>query len=384
MTNAEKNTQEGKVVEPVKAEEAAPVEKVEKAEKLSTRDALEVAIAGTKTEKELQDENKGSSREGSHRKTREKAGKEADEHRTDAATGGSGESAKEPGLQPPAEYTPEEKADFLGLSRKGQEAQLRLDKSRKAKLHEITTANEEYKPYRQLADSLTPYLKAHGIKESSEVAIKKALTMWQEFETGDPRQAAAEYLRAKGIEPPKELLQGKEADDGFAEKINPLQNDIKELKNRQAQNDIQAATVVFQKAWTEFELEKNAAGKNKFPDVDGNTESGLKMASSIGSLVSGQSVLSKQFIANAKSRIPDLTLPRLYQEAYRYLGGRVDDSEAPRSQDSQQHIVQSRRAASSVPGKSVAPINNGIVKKFKSRKEATAAALEQLREQEGH
>lgn len=389
MTNEAKSTEENKAVTEEVTQETA-VEKVEKAEGLSPRDALEVAIQGTKTEKELKDEQveRKPTRDTVIRKGREKERKAGDSNRESADQGGAGEQgateSKQPSLEPPSEYTPEEKADFLALSRKGQEAQLRLDKSRKSKLDEIRSATEEHKSYKQLADTLTPYLKVHGVKEPSEVALKKAIHMWLEFENGDPKAAAAAYLQAKGIKPPKELLEASGENSLFDEKITSLQNELKEIKTRSVQNDVEAAKVVLQKAWIEFETEKNAAGKPKFPDADGNTESGLRMASSIGSLVSGQNELSKQFIANVQSRIPGLTLPRLYTEAYRYLGGRVDDSEAPRSQDSQQHIVQSRRAASSVPGKSVAPTSNGVIKKFKSRKEATAAALEQLREQEGH
>lgn len=345
---------------------------IEKPKGLSLRDALEVAIVATEDKKEnerVRTGNASSSDSSEEGGSKEEAVSARD---TDAKV-----PSEEPKYEPPAEYTAEEKRYFSELSRKAQEAQLRLDKSRKTKIEEIKAAQREYDYVRRLAESVNPYIKARGLKESPEVALTKAVEMWREFEEGDPKRAAAEYLRAKGIEPPKELLQEIQANP-YEEQLAPLQSELNQIKQRIAQEDYARAGQSLNQAWSAFEQTKNAAGSARFPDLN-NNEAGLQLASNIGSLVSGATALSQQFIANVQARIPGASYLDLMAEAYRYLGGRVDESSTSKSQTSQDHLLKSNRAASSVPGRS-ASVNGSVgVKKYKTYREAAAAALEQLK-----
>lgn len=358
----------------------------EESEGLSRRDALEVAVAAVK-DKESQNERSdgdvdraGSNDRGRASSSEPVEGKEGG----DIESGGTDAAG---GLQPPSEFSKEEKEDFYASSRKAQEAALRLHSKRQQVFSEIqrdkalvAREKEELKSLRDLSSSMEPYLKAVGVKKPTEVALKEALGMWKEFNDGDPREAAAAYLEAKGIEVPQGLIDPEKKQD--TQKNTDLQNRLSQLENVISAGQTQAVRQVLGQAWNLFETEKNAAGKPTFPDIASDTEEAKKLAGSIGSLVSGRTDLSKQFIALARERIPNLDYRGLLKEAYKYLGGKVDESsQTTRSQDSQKHIVNAGRASLSKPGRGAAIESNGSVKKFKTRREAYAAALEQLKEE---
>lgn len=363
VLDADKDSQweERQVEAAAKAVEEEP--KAEEAKGLSLRDALEVAFEANKEPK--------------HEKT---VTKETSVDVVPRDAGTETERTK-PKYSPPAEWTKEEKEDFQSSSEKAQEAALRLHQRRQSKLEEIKAASKEYQEIKALADSMAPYLKAIGVKEPTEVALKKALAMWRELEEGDPKAAAAAYLQAKGIEVPKELL-NTSLEKTTDEKNSPLIQRLSAVEKEIASQKQAEFGSVLNQAWQAFEQEKNAAGKPKYPDVD-ESESGLKLASNIGSLVGGQTDLSKQFIANCRARIPDLTYPRLIAEAYRWCGGKVDESSASRTQETQKHLARSSRAASSVPGRGAPVSRSGQEKKFSSYREAAQAALTDLKEAEG-
>lgn len=378
------------VLEENKAVDEQPIESVEKEttetekpEGLTLRDALEVGLEATKSNESKKEANEPR-RDGKGSSNQTKIEVQKGANSTGKTTGSEPTSTSDaPPLKPPAEYTKEEAEDFLQLSRKGQEAAIRIHQGRTGKLEEVKAAISELNHLKKLNEDVTPFLKAMGVKESSPVAIQKALQMWKEFEEApDPRKAAANYLRAKGVEIPKEFLSNEGADK-IDPKIASLQEELKNVTDRLAQEDRAKVEATLNQAWSSFESEKNAAGTVRFPSLT-NTEEGLKLSSNIGSLVSGQSDLSRQFIANAKARIPDLTYPKLFEEAYKWYGGKVDDSEAPRSQSQDtNHIARSRRAASSVPGRGAQTASKGPAKKFGSYREAAAAALAEIKESEG-
>lgn len=341
---------------------------------LSLRDALEVAVEATKEIKEDVSEDRGADQTGATE--------------SPAVDGGGREKAStdtgRPALQAPAEWSADEKIDFTTSTPKQQEAALRLHKARQGTLNEIRAAKKDLDDTKRLTETLAPYIKAIGLKKPTEVALKEAIEMWREFEEGDPDKAAVAYLQAKGRDVPKELLARAQANGPAApdpEKV-ALQNRLSSVETKIAREETAKASAVLGGAWNLFEQETNAAGIARFPDL-GNTESGIRLASNIGSLVGGQTALSQQFIANAKSRIPGLTYPQLLAEAYKYCGGRVDDSPAPRSQDSQKHIAISRRAASSVPGRGAPGASGTAPKKFKTYREAAEQAMRDLKEAEG-
>ena len=287
-------------------------------------------------------------------------------------------------LKAPAEWTAEEKADFEASSRKQQEAALRLHHSRHKTIEEIKTEKERLKAeknenekYRQLRDRIVPFAKNRGGEENIDQRLIDALDIINDLDKA-PKKTVAAILKAKGIETPKELLDDA---DLTTNQIDSLRSQVNSLITEREQEKAQAQVQILGRAFSDFEQAKNAAGSSKFPDVN-ESETGLRLASNIGSLVSGKTELSKQFIASVQSRIPNLSYTRLLEEAYRYLGGKVDDSTA-RPEDTQAHLKKSNRAASSVPAGGRASSVSGPIKKFKSRRDATAAALAEIREREG-
>ena len=342
MSNEEN---EQPTVEIIDAPQKEFVEVEEKPEGMSLRDALEVAHTAA-TDKE------------------EPEPKEKEEKVVAQATN---ETPKElPAYNPPADWNAEERADFLASTRKQQEAALRLNKSRSSKIYEIQKATEEYRDTKALAESIAPYIKAMGLKESPQVALQKATTLWKEFEYAeDPKKAAAQYLLAKGIEPPKEWLSEKSFDPS-EEKIRALQEEVNAVKARQVQEDQSRRQSYILQTWNAFENTKNASGNLRYPDLAKPT--GPQLADDIGSLVRGDTDYSKQFIARVQRRIPDPTPLQLIHEAYRISGGQVDDSITPKSQSATNHLQKAKRAASSRPGSSVGVSANGSTdKKFDLR-----------------
>ena len=355
MSQGERQMENENTKEVVEVKEATEDTKLEENKGVSRREALEVAIESLKPENKVE----APKVEIIEPKVEEKPTQTA------------------PPLSPPAEYNAEEKADFAMLSRKNQEAALRLHKSRQSKLEEIKAESAELQWAKDIAKEVTPFLKARGDKEPPYSQIVKALKMVNEVDS-NTKGAVAQILEAKGIKVPEGFLDENPnviPDKLLQEKIAPLQEELNSVKARLAQEDQAKNEAFLFQNWQAFEQEKNASGKLKYPDL-ANPETGLHLASNIGSLVSGKTEMSKQFIANAEARIPDLTFPKLMLEAYRFFGGKVDESEAPRSQKPQNnHLAISRRAASSIPGRGVQTASVGSEKKFSSRREALAHAL---------
>lgn len=328
-------------------------ETVQQSEGLSLRDALEVALEAEKEEVPAPEE----------------AEQEAVQEE---------KKPELPPLEPPAEWEKEDKELFHQSTRAQQEASLKLHHKRAAKLEEIKREAADLQWAKDLAKEVEPYLKAVGEKIPTHEALIKALKLRNELDSGDPKANAAAYLRSKGLPVPKDLLEAEEEGKKEDPVISELRRELEAIKSERVQKQTEQTVNVLSQHWQTFEQEKNAAGTPRYPDL-ANTEKGLELASNIGSLVRGDSDLSKQFIANAKARIPNLTYSKLLEEAYKFYGGTVDESTAPRTQDTQRHIVKSRRAASSVPGRG-AQSASGTVKKYKSYREAAAAALASLNE----
>jgi hypothetical protein len=353
---------------------------------LSLRDALEVAIEATKPESKADNERLGQAREGRAGQNKGEARKGTNATRENA--GGERHKAKDAApapssLEPPAEWDKDAKEDFRQSSPKAQEAALRLHRNRQSVVEEIRAGKEqlaresaELQWAKDVVKEITPFLKTRGDKEPTHAQVIKALRVVNEIDA-NAKGAVAEILKAKGIPVPKELENAGVSSPDIDEKIIPLQNKLKEVQSELAERKRAEQSQFLGQAWQAFEGTKNAAGTQRFPDC-GNSESGIKIASSMGSLVRGDTDLSKQFIANVKARIPDLTYHKLLEEAYRYCGGKVDDSEASRTQDTQKHVLKSSRAASSVPGRGAPTSSSGPVKKFKTYREAARAALDSL------
>lgn len=292
--------------------------------------------------------------------------------------------SQEPTYQPPAEYTKEEKEDFLGLSKRQQEASLRLYQSSRKRFDEIREesrrakeAQEEYRSIKELSSSLEPYLKVMGVKERSDVALQKAVALWKDFEYAeDPKKAAAQYLMAKGVQPPEDWLGGKTTNISD-EQIRPLREELAEVKNILAQEQKAKVEAQILAEFGSFESAKNAAGSHKYPDL--HSPSGTLLAAKVGQLVNGITPLSKEFIQDVHSRIPNATYQTLIEEAYKMRGGRVDLSEVP-SQPAQNHLTKAKRASSSKPGSSRGVSINGSSNKKLPLGEALRSAWHDLSE----
>ena len=153
-----------------------------------------------------------------------------------------------------------------------------------------------------------------------------------------------------------------------------MRKEFDELKLERQKETLQREAQGFLSDWGVFSEQKNAAGGSKFPDVMTDSETGRKLAADIGSLVGGRTEVSKQFIAKVRERLPNAGTVELFTQAYRFLGGRVDESPAPVSKAAtQNHLQRSNRAASSVPGSGASFEPKGNVKL--SRRDALARAM---------
>lgn len=351
---------------------------------LSLRDALEVALEASKSpEKEGSDAEKRSPErvDSAPEKTRDEGSSKVSRK---AARSPRAPDDSKP-LEAPAEWDAEDKELFAKSSKEQQVAALKLHQKRNATREEIQRAQEAVKReaaelqwVKDIEREVTPFLKVRGDKAPTHQQIINALKLVNELDR-DPTGTVAAILQARGKQVPAELLE-KHSDSGIDEKIAPLQKEVEYLRMKAAQEEQQRLTGALRQSWATFESEKNAAGEVKYPDIIGNDDKALKLAGNIGLLCGGQTELSKQFIALTKARIPDLTLPRLYEEAYRYYGGRVVDASdtKPSTQKNQEHLAISQRAAASKPSRVVPSSPGGTVKKYKTYREAAEAALREL------
>lgn len=372
MTNEEKTTEKSEVA----VETEVP--------KLSTRDALEVAIAAHKEPEK--DEPKESSV--ADKTPKDSVSIQGGNRGRDAKRD---EKASAPLLEPPAQWTKEEKEDFAQLSATQQKAALRLHESYTRNLSEMSRQKNqlvqesaELQWAKDIAKQVEPFLKVRGAKEPVHAQIIKALQAVNQLDTGDPLVNAAEYIKGRGKEVPQALIDAISAQSAGtpSPEIASLRKELDEIKQSKAQEEQARRNAGVSQAWFEFAHTKNAAGQIRFPSIDDSPE-GVKLARAIGSLVYDDTPISKAFITSAQARIPNLTWPRLIEEAYRFHGGKVDDSEAPRTDsqdDTKLHLVKSSRAAASRPGNSAQ--SAGPVKKYADRREAARAAYFKLKEQE--
>ena len=370
MTQEEKSTEETKIEE-TETETKQP-------EKLSIRDALEVAIEAHKDKPD-----------------REEIAKNAVEHAARSSDNDAQRREKpssKPNLSPlqaPGEWTPEEKADFAELTPKQQEAHLRLYQTRAKTLSELRALGEankaaanEAKWAKDLAEKMTPILKARGDKDPFKT-ISDAVELVGQVDK-DHLSSVAAILAARGEKELAEMVANKAKNSGGlpAPEITALQTQVKELSSKISQKESEERTAMIGNAWRSFETLKNASGLPKYPDINAS-ESGLKMSRDIGSLVYDDTPLARDFITRVRARNPNATYETLLEEAYKYLGGRIDNSETPaRTQDTQKHVVKSSRAASSVPGKSSHSANGHGAVKLPLR-EALAKALAETKDIEG-
>lgn len=344
------NTKEGEA-----AKDAVAPEKTEEPAKLSRRDALEVAIDAAK------------SAEPKKQPSRPVKKKEV------VIT----ERKETPKYEAPSEFTQEEKEFFSKSTPEQQATSLRLFKGHQDRRAQLGRELQEHSWVKKLADDVVPFLKSTGEKMTPQEALTAALKLRKELEEGNPVENAMRYLKRKGIEVPEGLAKLAKADEEDP-KFSLLQKEIESLKLERQTENLQREAHGFLADWETFQTQENAAKLPRFPDVN-NSESGQKLAGEIGSLVGGKTEISKQFIAKVAERLPKAGRVELFTEAYRFLGGRIDDSKAIETKAAtQNHLQRSNRAASSIPGSGSAFNPAGRVKL--SRREALERAWKERQE----
>jgi hypothetical protein len=290
------------------------------------------------------------------------------------------QEVQKPRYEAPAEYNQEEREHFLSLTPEMQAKDLRLFKGHQDRRAKLNQDLQESGWVKDLAKDVNPFLQSVGEKLRPHEALTAALKLRHELETGDPVQNAINLLRRKGKEIPQALLDmaagetPKESNPEFSE----LRKEVETLKLERQKESLKQEASQFLAAFETFQGQTNGANLSKFPDVN-NSEAGVRLASELGSLVGGRTEISKQFIAKVRERLPSAGHVELFEQAYKFLGGRVDDSLAPVSKVAQQnHLQRSNRAAASVPGSGASFEPKGRLKM--TRAEANAKAYRELQE----
>jgi hypothetical protein len=357
-------------------EEQAP-EVSQEAPKLSRLDALEVA------HKTIEDTNE--------RSAAPSGDTSADTGKTDESRGanGAGGDNKQPveTIEPPAQWSKDEKTAFFEMDSRGRAAALRIHRAQQQyhsrELERIRAEDGRIKEEegklewaRRLADQVEPFVKTRGDKRPTYEQIVDALKLVNEFDS-NPQKAAADILKAKGFTPPGDW--DRPAEPGIEDKIKPVLDRVSTLEGELEQaRKVQVANT-FVELGTRMQATRNAAGTSRFPDFN-DTESGITLASQMGSLIRGEHEHSAGFVAYLRAKVPGAASDPLQalEEAYKWFGGKVDDSaEAPRPSDPQKHLIKSNRAASSVPGRGMNGTTSGSPVKKVNRLEALRRGLEQ-------
>lgn len=336
-----------------------PIGEVTQEPKLSRRDALEIGVAAH-TDEPVK-ETKTPARSESGKFTSSEGGKGAAREETKKAVDAGGKPAVTEGLSPlsaPAEYTKEEKEDFLASDRKSQERDLRLFAKNQALraegqrlINEAKREGESVKETRDLASQVSTYLKSRNGKELPHSEILKAVEVVNMLQGATSGSAVIELLEARGFAVPKEVKDALVEKKEISPENRALQERLDRVETERAQEKATAHSTMLNDHWLNFGAQKNAAGFPRFPDIIGNDEKAQEIAREIGSLVHGKDLLSQNFIAKCQKRIPGLTYPKLYEEAYRISGGRIDESVAAQPEDAKEHLKRSNRAAASQPSR---------------------------------
>ena len=151
---------ENKEVTEIQVEDA----QAEKPEGLSLRDALEVAIE-------------------THNEPTPEVKPEPVETKP--------EPVKVPEYDGPAELNKQEREDYMALrDSKLREPFLRLHKSTRQTWAETQAKIQELKHLQGMQEAVAPIIKALGVDQPTDVVLKKAVKMWHQLETGNPKDNA--------------------------------------------------------------------------------------------------------------------------------------------------------------------------------------------------
>lgn len=287
------------------------------------------------------------------------------------------EEESKPTFEPPAEFNVEEKEAFKLMNPKAQEATLRVFKSRNAEIGRIHNERkqwqEENQSLKELAGIAKPYLEQGLLQGKDPIkATTEALGVVMALNK-DPIRAITAILKLKGLQV-EDLTKNTNARQETInnEALSPVVTKVEMLERKLAAREIEEQGRVFGHVFQSIQQEQNAAGSVKYPSLT-DDEAGYSLASEIGSLIA-----KPEFRRAVEKRIPGAGLRELSIEAYKWLGGRVDDAPANsfKSPQDENHINRAKRAAASVPGR---PSGRSLTtKKGKSLGDALDLALEQL------
>ena len=297
-------------------------ETVDVSDKLSNRQALEQAISEKRGS--LQDE--PITKDPAPSKTDVKAAVEAD-------------------IEPPAEFSSEGKKAWKDKNiNLIQKEYTRIHSSRTAELTRAQNAErqarEASKPVKDLAEKVRSYLAIRGEEDlPDEVKIAQALQLVNELKKGDKAAIRAE-LRSIGIDldaAPGEVISNPDQNSALQERLERIER-IEEERN------FQQTTQVFETVFEKLTSQKTRTGKTVFPGLLDSSEKGMQFAHELGSLTQDE-----RFRAGVLRRFPGADMTILVQEAYKYLGGEVSGDPVTVSNNNQQHVEKSRRAAAVSP-----------------------------------
>lgn len=335
------------------SEQVVETQEIESGEGLSRRDALEVSIEALR---DLAEESPAEKTETVSRETKPEV-KPA-------------ESTAPQALEAPVEYSREEREWFKSLPREGQEIQLRLDKSRQVKLDEIRERSGKVKWLEETVKHVEPFVK---ITDSNKPVAEQIITAVKLVNAihADRRQAALDILEGGGIKLPdevkKQLLPGN-VESPESQQIKSLQDRLNRIETEKVQTDNAVIGQVIERAWGAFASTTNGSGAPKYPSILGNSEEATRLTREIGSLVTGDTPLAVAFVEKQRSLNPNVTPHEMFEAAYRFVNGKIDDSaSATKPEDSQKHLKNSNQASASVPGRGSSGTSFSVPRKLNRR-----------------
>jgi hypothetical protein len=233
----------------------------------------------------------------------------------------------------------------------------------------------ESAPWKDISQKMKPYLEARrkeGVPD--EQALLDALTLVDQIKN-DPNGAKATIDQLSGGRV-EELENKNNLSNQEKEELRSLQSEVKNLKLERERDLHEKRSSYYDDLFTRVTSKKTSSGDNLYPDLN-NSQLGLVIAREIGTRISNPS-----FVQTVLERYPDANDEKIVEEAYKEMGCRVsDEGGSPRTlQDKSKHIIRSRIAAASTPGRSTSGIVAGK-RKTLTRREAYEAAKRDL---EGH
>jgi hypothetical protein len=280
-----------------------------------------------------------------------------------------------PTYRAPGNLNKQEIETFYKAPPEVQQMTLRLHEANQRHSNQLREQAKELHDTRQFQESLAPFVKALGINLPPQVAAQRAIQFWHEWETAKSEQdlklQAAKTWRAKGIEPPEDWINTPN-NNGVQTHLKPLQDELSMIKKEIAQQKQEQANTQRTNTFVQFALAKNEDGSERYPDF--YTDSGSDLAKELSILVNPEHPEGQVFIKRVQSRTPNYDETKLYEAAYKFLGGQIQDSSSTKPSSQTNHIQTATRAKASVPGQGAAP-NSHNIKKYEKDEDAIAAAL---------